>query len=878
MRKEGIKGGRTKIHHLRRNILIIVLAVLLALAAAVYFFLIRSVNVYVAIPNSAIAVIEADNWNGFLKDLSSTPTGNELKKTELLQRISTELSAFRELLGDDRLKSDIPVSGKMVASLHLISADAYDILFTVPVKGVSDKAIIDKIQASKRVRAVNIRIFKGQKVMDVLLNDGRQLTVAKLRGMLALSFTPFLTENSVSAILSNTNLQSDKDFRRVKNDFSGHEAITLFINFSKSDVLLPISLNEEKLSLLKDINQFAGWGAYGINIGATGITITGLAQATASTGKATADKNILESTLFGEVPDNAAFVNAGFNSWDENALKSTPDIKYFKEWVGTAHAFVVMEPLKGDFTEQNVFIAQVNDKEKALESLKPIISAVMSSINDSVSKIDSFRNEAIFRVTDAQVINRVFGNNFAMLENPFVIITKQVAIFCNNEDKLKMAFDKINNGECLAKTTKFQSATETHPAVINNFLFVNPERAQLMFNGLANDSSSLPDYLASFSGISVNNNINGEWITSTVFLKTSGEAKPLSGILWKTKLQAASVYPPQVVLNVNSGEREIFAQDTSGNIYLLNKAGEILFTKNIGEQLVSGVYQLDYYNNGKLQYIFNTANHIYIVDRFGNYVSSFPIKLSYPATAGLTLVLDTPAREYRYYVPCSNGAIYGYETNGKPIAGWSPKAGTGSVNMPVQCIREKNINYLLVYNASGKLTLFDGRGNAKWSVANLPSCHQNFSIIRSGEDYVLLNAAAKQLVEISSDGNDQVKPLVDSAYTFAALSTNDSSWLYYFANQNQVRYYDNKAEFKSAVEVSGASISKMEIIQAGDRQFLSVRDDINGMVHLYTLQLEPVTNLSIKNIGAYYITDLYDNKEVILLSTDLAGNISCSRL
>ena len=52
---------------------------------------------------------------------------------------------------------------------------------------------------------------------------------------------------------------------------------------------------------------------------------------------------------------------------------------------------------------------------------------------------------------------------------------------------------------------------------------------------------------------------------------------------------------PAIVVNHNTGERELFVQDEGNTIYLINDV-----------EINSEVYQVDMFKNGKLQYLFST--------------------------------------------------------------------------------------------------------------------------------------------------------------------------------------------------------------------------------------------------------------------------------
>ncbi len=62
------------------------------------------------------------------------------------------------------------------------------------------------------------------------------------------------------------------------------------------------------------------------------------------------------------------------------------------------------------------------------------------------------------------------------------------------------------------------------------------------------------------------------------------------------------------------------------NIYLINSAGRILWKINIPEKIISEIYQIDFYKNNKLQLLFNTKNHVYLIDRNGNFTDGYPFQ------------------------------------------------------------------------------------------------------------------------------------------------------------------------------------------------------------------------------------------------------------
>ena len=80
-------------------------------------------------------------------------------------------------------------------------------------------------------------------------------------------------------------------------------------------------------------------------------------------------------------------------------------------------------------------------------------------------------------------------------------------------------------------------------------------------------------------------------------------------------------------------------QDGNKNIYLINEKGKRLWKKQLGGLILDKINQLDYYKNGKLQYVFNTEDSLYILDRLGRNVENFPIELNSKQNADTHLLI-----------------------------------------------------------------------------------------------------------------------------------------------------------------------------------------------------------------------------------------------
>jgi hypothetical protein len=123
---------------------------------------------------------------------------------------------------------------------------------------------------------------------------------------------------------------------------------------------------------------------------------------------------------------------------------------------------------------------------------------------------------------------------------------------------------------------------------------------------------------------------------------------------------------------------------------------------------MGNISQLDYFKNGKLQYFFNTANALYLLDRRGKSVGKFPIQLISSATCSASVVDYEANRNYRFFLPCRDKSIRIFDRNGKLIANWK-SASDNEVAQPVKYLRIGSKDYF-IFGDNHELHILNRKG------------------------------------------------------------------------------------------------------------------------------------------------------------------------
>ena len=190
------------------------------------------------------------------------------------------------------------------------------------------------------------------------------------------------------------------------------------------------------------------------------------------------------------------------------------------------------------------------------------------------------------------------------------------------------------------------------------------------------------------------------------------------GTLWTHELDAEGIESPVEFVNHLTREKEVIVYDNEHNVYLLNAKGNRAWKKNVGEKIISHVFSVDAFKNNKHQILFSSKNFIHLIDRNGNYVEGFPVKLPAPATAPISVFDYDSNKDYRILVPCADKQIHCFLPDGKRNANFSPVRTKNRVNLPVQFAAVGPYQYIVAIDEAGDISVFGRKGNRRIELKN----------------------------------------------------------------------------------------------------------------------------------------------------------------
>lgn len=369
-------------------------------------------------------------------------------------------------------------------------------------------------------------------------------------------------------------------------------------------------------------------------------------------------------------------------------------------------------------------------------------------------------------VVDNQTSFEIFKmpiNNFgkAVFGSIFKSTTSQYFTFIGNHIVMGDSFRSLSgfiraniSQEVLGNDKYYRDFAGNLSQKSNLYLWVAPGRALPYFSDFLNKTlgesiESNLEHLRKIESAGWQFGPENGMIYNTALIKYNPELREKPETVWQSHLENEISMKPQFVINHNDRDnREVVVQDKENNFYLINKVGRVQWEIKLPGPIMGEVHQIDFYKNGKLQYYFNTPDALHLIDRNGNYVDNYPIKLRAKATNGVAVFDYDNVRNYRFFIACENKKVYLYDKKGKIIPGWTFGKTEHPVTRPIQHHRVDNKDYIVFFDINRTYILDrKGKHRVKTKADFVHSLNNNFSIEKGN------GTRASRLVKTDNNGN-----------------------------------------------------------------------------------------------------------------------------
>ncbi len=729
------------------------------------------------IPADAALVIEA-NLTEDLKTFQGFPISVILEESTGFRNFREGLSFLDSINGDGGFTAifeDAPI----ITSVHKVSNSEIDFLFAIQLQNISQNAFTNA--AIRRLKDQGYR-FKTRNYNDFKIseisNAGKTLTFIFYKNFFLASFTPYLVEDAIRAV-SDTDIASFKDKFSLLSPTGTRGVGSIYVNYGEFDELMG-AFSGTPLEL--PFNA----GNYELQLDSTFIQLTGFSYA--NEGWMAIHTQQSSSFEMAEiVPENTAYfyhiTSSSFSTWKEkqiNYLRSNDDeIRAFQDSLKSKYDFNVDQvfdlidneigvanlesPRSRD--RQKLLFLEVKSADESLNFFSQLTERVALSRGDSVYS-ESYSESEIRFLPIAEFPSTILGQMAEGFEQCFYIGYRNYLIFSNDLESLKDLITSIQNEDTWGKSIQKNDFLARANKSANVSFFVNIPRAWSTIQ-----DEIKPDWGEHFSNnASVYKSIemaafqysylDGKYYTNYTFSQPIKKPNNIpktsanNGLRFVSKLTSK----PYLIRSHAHRDFDILLQDSTNTIYYLDPEQNALWSESIEEPIKGNIYPIDYYKNGKIQYVFATTTQIHMVDRTGAPIPGYPKTLpETPTIDHLNLIDYDKSRSYRLAITDTEGKVYLTDKDLKILNGWNPKNLNRRGHLPLTHARLGRSDVMISLHENGVINLMNRRGEF---IKGFPfdtrlTLSKNYHLRKSntlGNSSITIISTGGELIELNLEG------------------------------------------------------------------------------------------------------------------------------
>lgn len=588
----------------------------------------------------------------------------------------------------------------------------------------------------------------------------------KMDGSLLFTTQESLMEASISGYtMQEMHFSGSDGFKEVKKTIGKLVDARLFIYYPVLGQFFSHFTNSRYKADAQSISRFAGWSETDLMINSQDIIFSGYTRATNKSllARFSSQKPVSLNayTLF---PFNSTFsYSRGFTDFSTfigNTVSSKfkivfrKDIKNLIKLTGS-DVSLVSNALNSKEIPQKIWaIVQMKDSPRVIQLLKNL------AIKSGNLKLYRFGNYTIRKINIDNFLPGIYGEQFSAITQNYYCIINGFAVFANSPDALTNLIHYSETGKTLDLDENYKSFSNNLAGTSNMLIQIMPRTMLGFINHFLNKKAavSLSDYvsfLKDIQGIAFQFSHDASLFYTNFYFRYNKAFKEENLALWKIKLSDAIVGKPFLVKDSKSKKYDIIVFDRKNRIYLIDHNGKILWTRQLPQMPLTPVYPVDFYKNGKIQYLFNTKDDLFLIDRKGRYVAGYPIAIHPHATNGLSLFDYTHRKDYRILLAQADKRIYDYTLNGDQVKGWRKPRMQAVVSQKVVRLLAGRKDYIIINDDANHVKIVNRRGQQriylKTSV-NKAKYSDYFVNKTNNKGIILTTNTSGKLVYISKNG------------------------------------------------------------------------------------------------------------------------------
>ncbi|PZX50695.1 hypothetical protein LV84_03887 [Algoriphagus ratkowskyi] len=849
------------------------------------YFSSRQVNSLEVISQNAVFVFEtyegADQWNTLVND----PVWEILKTFPAFQRLSAQLITLDSLNGGSGEIAKSLNGQQATISLHSTGIATFELLFTVNLNPSTATNFIseikERIPSGSRFQP---RLYSDTGVMEYYDSDNNRLwSISLLGDLVVISSSSFLVEEAIRFYV-NEDQQSYYSLMKTISYNSESEGRILLNGKGLGNLLKGVGGQRESatiggleimpgvaaLDLYLEENQMVFRGPV---IYDEEVDFTPSIQANLAAIEAVVSNRTLALTQFNlaSIYETQNITNRAFTAratFSGDIQRNLLDRGFLDSFTGELY-LLDLENAGG--ADQNLaLLARTRDAAPAIQLLKEF----QQSESDEGS--DFYSGHEILFLSEEEFPAHLFAGKFPGFGQTFITSESDILIFTNSQQAMKLILDDFRSGSTWDKSRAPLAKKDLSPTSGFSRLYLTDQIWE-SWTKKANPSwsSFLQKYaeaFQSFPWISFKiNQIQGR-TEGTLSFPYDGRSTPTIETTGAISLQPSKrisvdqrlTYGPKSIINYQDNTEDLLVQDQNNVLHLINSAGQEVYSEQLSGPIVSDVFQIDYYKNGKLQLLVATQDKIYGIDRLGDPLPTYPISISGEKISHLNLIDYSNNKDYRYFISTEEGDLYLLDKTGEKLEGWDPnRLGSKTIGSPAHYRVPGMGDYMVALTENGNLQLFNRRGE-----------NQSGSAIKLGESFKsgLIawrdpKSRSTQLVGITKNGevihtnfngeigyrNQLIKNDRDSEFLLVP-DQKHNDFVFISRQYNEVSVLDRNEKPLFTTRVSAENLVYQFFDFGSERQLFAITDLTQEFCYLFDLKGNLQTTMPLESTGPIQIT------------------------
>ena len=708
------------------------------------------IDIWQAIPSSAIMVYENSNVVKTWNELQVKPVWVSLQQIPYYQQLNLNIANLDSIPGEVGALDRVLRDQNFLCSLHMISKEAFDFLFYVKVGRLRDQEILSQIE--DHYRSDNKFQFLQRNYQDFTINEFKKRGEDQFfsyiihENYFMASFSPFLVEGVIRN-LKDKRRTSFKDLnpaltrlKKLENDDGN-----LYVNAQQLPQFFSVFSPEKDRIDLEPLKHLAQSILFDLEVNEEGLRCSGFTLTESVKGQ------FLESFL-GQKPQEmrlkrllsnrtALLYHFSYqepekwlevinNYWKTNQPNQIQNKATLQEnygfqtdnlgsWLGNELGLAVLESINPSQPDRLIYL-KAADPNQALNQFNRLAEESAALSGDSLYK-EPYAGLEIREIKVTEFPAKLLGGLFSGFGQCFVMLFDDYIILGSNIQTLKNLIRDIEREDVWSKSptknTFFESTLkEANLSVIvdmNRFWSLLEVQTTPKWMGFMQSyRTQLKRFdLAALQFSDVGDKFYTNLVLNHQNLSIATKPSNRYQFVQKVPVQTPLITKPFVVRNHANNAREVLVQDQEHFLYLISSEGRLLWRDSLPGPIRGKVNQIDYFKNGKLQYLLATDRDLHLIDRTGQQVSGFPVTVPTEAMLRNVAPIDYDnSKNYRLIASDGIGNIYLFDKEGGLLEGWNPRTLKYQlVSAPVH-LRVRGKDCIVAVQENGLINILNRRG------------------------------------------------------------------------------------------------------------------------------------------------------------------------